>query len=174
MDLSVLVVDSEPLLRIAVRVVLHSALDIDRTYDAGSGAAALRLALALQPSIVLLDLDLPDLASEDVVGELTALCPRTRVLLHARQPDLQTILDCIRAGAYGFVLKSSTHYELISALYTVQQNEYVIPPALAPLLLPLLRGPVPTRPREEERAAGLPYRWPFVENHFARPGLLAS
>jgi DNA-binding NarL/FixJ family response regulator len=174
MDLSVLVVDADPLFRIAVRVVLHSTLEIDRTYDAASGAAALRLALALQPSMVLLDLNLPDLASEDVVAELTTLCPQTRVLLHAEEPDLQTILDCIRAGAYGFVTKSSSHAELISTLYAVQQNEYVVPPALAPLLLPQLQAPAAARSRAAKRAGGLPYRGPLVERHFARPGLLAS
>jgi DNA-binding NarL/FixJ family response regulator len=174
MDLSVLVVDSEALLRIALRVVLHSVLEIDRTYDVGSGAAALRLALALQPDLVLLDANLPDLPSAYVVGELSALCPQTRVLIRVEELDLRLILAAIRAGAYGFVRKSSNHHELVSSLYAVRQGEYVIPPALAPLLLPQLQAPTTTRPPQEEQVARLPYRWPFVENRFAHPGLLAS
>ena len=102
---------------------------------AGSGAAAVRIAAAVRPDVVLLDLNLPDLPGAEVTRRLLAAEPSVRVLVLSASAERQDVLDAVTAGASGYLLKSAELSELADAIRATAAGQAVFTPGLAGLVL---------------------------------------
>ena len=102
---------------------------------AGSGAQALRIAAAVRPDVVLLDLNLPDLPAAEVIRGLLAAVPSARVLMLSASGERQDVLDAVTAGALGYLLKSAQIDELVAAVSAAATGQPVFTPGLAGLVL---------------------------------------
>jgi DNA-binding NarL/FixJ family response regulator len=130
----VLVVDDHPIWRDGTaRYLAEAGFTVAGT--AGSGAQALRIAAAVMPDVVLLDLNLPDLPAAEVIRGLLAAVPATRVLMLSASGERQDVLDAVTAGALGYMLKSARIEELIAAVRTAAAGQPVFTPGLAGLVL---------------------------------------
>jgi DNA-binding NarL/FixJ family response regulator len=129
-----LIVDDHPIWRNGVARDL-SELGFGVVGAAGSGAQALRIAAAVQPDVVLLDLNLPDLPGAEVTRRLLAADPPARVLILSASAERQDVLDAVTAGASGYVLKSADLPELADAVRATAAGRAVFTPGLAGLLL---------------------------------------
>ena len=130
----VMVVDDHPMWRGGIaRDLADSPYDV--VAEAGDGAQALRLAAAARPELVVLDLHLPDLRGVEVISGLIALNPDIRILILSASGEHQDVLDAVKAGATGYLLKSAGADEFREALDRTVLGDPVFTPGLAGLVL---------------------------------------
>jgi two-component system response regulator DegU len=122
----VLVVDDHPLMRGALHALLSEEEDFEVVGEAGTGNAALTLALELQPDIVLLDIFLGTFNGLDIVKQLQRGSPHTHIVVFTGFSSEELLLDAIRVGVHGYLPKTLSHPELLAALRSVEQGERVI------------------------------------------------
>jgi DNA-binding NarL/FixJ family response regulator len=130
----VMVVDDHPIWREAVARDLTEA-GYDVTAVIGEGAQAIRVAPAARPDVVVLDLQLPDLPGVEVVRRLLAADPAIRVLMLSASGDQQDVLDALKAGALGYLVKSAKPAELVEAVARTAAGDPVFTVAAAGLVL---------------------------------------
>jgi DNA-binding NarL/FixJ family response regulator len=130
----VMVVDDHPMWRDAVaRDLAEAGYEVVAT--AADGAKALRVTGAARPDVVVLDLQLPDMSGVEVTRGLRAACPTARVLVLSASGEQQDVLDAVKAGAVGYLLKSAALPEFIDAVRRTADGDAVFTPGLAALVL---------------------------------------
>jgi DNA-binding NarL/FixJ family response regulator len=111
----VMVVDDHPIWREGVaRDLAERGLEVVAT--APDGAAAVRIAPAVRPDVVLMDLQLPELSGAEATARLRAALPETRVLVLSASTEHGDVLGAVRAGASGYLVKSAGPEELVDAV----------------------------------------------------------
>ena len=130
----VMVVDDHPMWRDAVaRDLTEAGYDVVAT--AADGAQALRVAGPARPDVVVLDLQLPDMSGVEVTRGLRAAHPAARVLVLSASGEQQDVLDAVKAGAVGYLLKSAARPEFLDAVRRTAGGDAVFTPGLAALVL---------------------------------------
>lgn len=130
----VMVVDDHPMWRDGLARDLGEA-GYEVVATAGDGAQAVRLAAAVRPDVVVLDLRLPDLNGVEVIRSLLGVDPEMHILILSASGEYQDVLDAVKAGATGYLLKSAAADEFRSALERTAVGEPVFTPGLAGLVL---------------------------------------
>jgi DNA-binding NarL/FixJ family response regulator len=115
----ILVVDDHELVRSGLCRILEAADGMEVAGSAGSGHDAVRLCEELEPDVLLLDYNLPDIDGLEVTRQVTALGLRTRVLILTMYTSEDYATRLLRAGASGFIVKDSPTSELLAAVRKV-------------------------------------------------------
>ena len=168
-----MVVDDHPMWREGVSRDLAAA-GYAVVATTGEGAQAVRIAGAARPDVVVLDLQLPDVSGVEVITGLRDVLPGVRVLMLSASGEHQDVLDAMKAGATGYLLKSAGLPEFLDAVGRTAAGDTVFTPGLAGLVLGEFRrlavapptGSEPAAPKLTERetevlrlvAKGLSYR----------------
>lgn len=126
----VLVVDDHPIVRQGVRSLLATYRDIEIVAEAGTPAEALEAARAHRPDVVLLDIRLPGMTGIEVTRQLVRALPRTRVVMLTNYEDDDYLIGVLRAGAFGYLLKSVSDDMLVWTIRAVYRGERLISPDL--------------------------------------------
>jgi DNA-binding NarL/FixJ family response regulator len=130
----VMVVDDHPMWREGVaRDLTERGFDVVAT--AGDGAAAVRIAPAARPDVVVMDLQMPHLDGAGATAAILAALPGTRVLVLSASAEQGDVLGAVRAGAAGYLLKSAQAAELVDAVRRTADGQAVFGPELAGLVL---------------------------------------
>jgi DNA-binding NarL/FixJ family response regulator len=137
---SALIVDDHPLFREGVKALIGKTPDFEVVGEAAAGEDALRMAKALKPAIVLMDISLPDQSGIDVTRQLRTLLPDTRVIILSMHSRVDLIAEAFQAGATGYVTKESASERLIQAMGTVSRGEYFLDSALSRSVVAKLMG----------------------------------
>ena len=121
--------------------------------EAGNGADALQIALDLQPDVLLLDLNMPGRSGLDVLPEIRQRAPNVSVLVLTGRDEEWYITQALKAGANGYLLKSSSEDDLIDGIIKVKQGHLVLGQGVAEKVVTgMLSQPTdPTKLTEEER-----------------------
>jgi DNA-binding NarL/FixJ family response regulator len=134
-QISVLIADDHPVVRQGLRVLLSVQGDIDVVGEAGDGRAAVDLAAALAPRVILLDLKLPGLDGLEVLAELRDRGLPARVLVLTSAADPAAVTLAMRAGAAGFLYKDVDPDALVRAVRSVNDGNTLLAPEAAGLLV---------------------------------------
>jgi DNA-binding NarL/FixJ family response regulator len=121
-----LIVDDHAILRQGISLMVNEENDFEIVGEAGNGKAALTLAMELQPDIVLLDIFLGTSNGLDIAKQLLRSCPDTRIVLFSGFDDEDFLFEAVRIGVHGFLKKTLSIDELVSALRAVKQGERVL------------------------------------------------
>lgn len=133
----VLVVDDHPVFRRGLVSVFAGESWITAIFEAGNARQALETCVRERPDVVILDIRLPDRDGVTVTGEILRAHPKTAVLLVTMLDQEDLVLGGLRAGARGYVLKSSNPIAIVSALRTVADGGLVLGPGVhVPLSTP--------------------------------------
>jgi DNA-binding NarL/FixJ family response regulator len=145
----VMVVDDHPMWRDGVARDLTEA-GHDVVAATGEGRQAVRIAAAARPDLVVLDLQLPDIGGVEVISGLLAALPGVRILMLSASGEQQSVLDAVKAGATGYLLKSAGQAEFLAAVESAAAGEAVFTPGLAGLVLGEFRRLATEPPRTED------------------------
>lgn len=129
--LRVLIVDDHAVVRTGTRQVLETSGDITVVGEAETGAAALALVDAMEPEVVLVDVQLIDESGIDVARELAATHPSVRVVILSAHDDEEFVHDAFEVGAAGYLLKTMPRDELIGAVRAAGRGTVVVDPGLS-------------------------------------------
>jgi len=130
----VMVVDDHPMWRDAVeRDLVAAGYDVVAT--AADGRQAVARFLAARPQIVVLDLQIPDPNGVEVTRAVLAHDPSARVLILSASGEQSDVLEAVKAGATGYLVKSASREELLTAVRRVAAGDTVFTPGLAGLVL---------------------------------------
>ncbi len=135
MTIRVLLVDDQPLLRTGFRLILQSEPDIEVVGEAGDGEVALSQVRALRPDVVLMDIRMPRMDGVEATRRLAELDDPPRVLVLTTYDLDEYVVDSLRAGASGFLLKDVPAEDLVDAVRVVHRGEAVVAPRVTRRLL---------------------------------------
>ncbi|HEU5001381.1 MAG TPA: response regulator transcription factor [Actinomycetota bacterium] len=144
----VMVVDDHPVWRNGLRADFAASGVAVLVAEAGDGGEAIEKAREAMPEVVIMDLNLPVVSGIEATRRIVAESPHVRVLVLSASPDEQDVLEAVKAGASGYLLKSSTSAEVIDALRRVRLGEPVFTPSLAGLVLGEFRRMATKDPNE--------------------------
>lgn len=139
----VLVADDHMIVRTGIRHVLEGQAEFEVVGEAASGEEALELTPQLKPDVVLLDISMPGPSGLQVTERLRATSPGTRVLILSMYDNAEYVLESVRAGAHGYLLKDTAATELRDAVRTVCRGESYFSPPVATRLTAAVRGEEP-------------------------------
>ncbi|MFP5347205.1 MAG: response regulator [Actinomycetes bacterium] len=131
----VLLVDDQPLLRRGFALVLGSEPDLEVVGEASDGAVALTQVQALQPDVVLMDIRMPNMDGIEATRRLTAKGPVPKVLVLTTFDHDEYVVEALRAGASGFLLKDVPADDLVEAVRVVHRGEAIVAPSVTRRLL---------------------------------------
>jgi DNA-binding NarL/FixJ family response regulator len=131
----VLVADDHPLFLQGLRAALEATPDVDVVGAATDGAEAVRLATELEPDVVLMDLQMPELSGLEATRRILEGRPETHVLVLTMFDSDSSVYAAIRAGAKGYLLKGADQQDIERAIRTVAAGEAVFGSAIAARLV---------------------------------------
>ena len=130
MAIRVLLGDDHTLVRQGLRRFIESSDGIEVLGEASTGADMVRLAEEIEPDVVVLDIRMPEMDGIEAARQITARLPATRVVMLTAYDDRHFVVEAVRAGAKGYVLKSKDAEHLLQAVRLVHQGHMVIDPEL--------------------------------------------
>jgi DNA-binding NarL/FixJ family response regulator len=134
MSVSVMVVDDHPLWRDGVaRDLTERGFEVVAT--AGDAASAVRIARAVRPDVVLMDLNLGETTGVEATTMITGSLSGTRVLVLSASGEHSDVLEAVKAGASGYLVKSASAEELVEAVNRTAAGDAVFTAGLAGLVL---------------------------------------
>jgi DNA-binding NarL/FixJ family response regulator len=130
----VMLVDDHPIWRSALEGEL-SAAGYEVVGAFGDGETALRVAPAVRPDVVLMDLQLPGISGVDAAAALVERDPSVRILMFSSSGEDADVLAAVKVGALGYLVKSASTAELLAAVRRTADGEATFSPGLAALVL---------------------------------------
>ncbi|MBD8078469.1 response regulator [Cellulosimicrobium arenosum] len=124
----IVLVDDEPLVRTGLRAILEAEPDLDVVGEAGDGVEVPGLVEAARPDVVLMDVRMPRVDGIAATSALLARDPAPRVLVVTTFENDDHVLDALRAGAHGFLLKRARPEEFVQAVRVVARGESLLFP----------------------------------------------
>jgi len=146
--LRILIVEDHPVFRDGLRALLTSLPGTDVVGEATSGVDAVDQALALQPDVVVMDLDLPELDGIAATRQIVAASPHVGVLVLTMFDDDDSFFAAMRAGARGYLLKGADQQDIHRAIRSVGDGEAILGPGVAQRLMEYFSAPRPEAPRD--------------------------
>lgn len=131
----ILIVDDHTLFRSGIKALLQRQDDFEVVGEAGDGLEGLKRAKSLQPDVVLLDLHMPGIGGREAVKLLSEEVPACNVLLLTVSEDAEDLIETIRAGARGYLLKNIETDFLLNAIRSAARGESVVSPQMTGKLM---------------------------------------
>lgn len=133
-DITVLVVDDQPLMLHALRTFLDNEDGVVVVGTTEDGEAAIEQAHALKPDLVLMDLKMPRMNGIDATHKITDELPGTRVVALTTFSTLDYVVPALRAGASGYLVKDAQPDEILTAIKTAMDDNLPLSPGVVRLL----------------------------------------
>jgi DNA-binding NarL/FixJ family response regulator len=149
----VVLADDQTLMRGGMRVLLEAIDDFRVVGEAADGREAVELAIRHRPDVVLMDIRMPELDGIEATRRLQREAPDVRVLIVTTFHLDEYVLEALRAGAAGFILKDTRPADLVEAVRVVATGEALLAPAVTRKLIErYVRQPVPNAQLTERLA----------------------
>jgi two-component system response regulator NreC len=129
--ITIALADDHQVVRQGLRVLLEAEPDFSVVGEAGDGLAAIRLVESLNPNVLLLDLMMPGLNGQEVIGTVHKRQPRTKTIVLSMHSSEPYVLEALKNGATGYVLKDASGADLIRAVREVMAGRRFLSPPLS-------------------------------------------
>jgi DNA-binding NarL/FixJ family response regulator len=119
MPIKIILADDHKIVRQGLRTLLEQEPDLEVMAEADDGRMAVRLARELSPQVVIMDVSMPDLNGIEATRQVLAECPGVKVIALSMHADRRFVMNMLKAGASGYLLKDSAFEELATAIRMV-------------------------------------------------------
>jgi DNA-binding NarL/FixJ family response regulator len=130
----ILAVDDHPLLRDGIAAMIDAQAEMTLVGEASNGQEAVALFRRLHPDVTLMDLQMPEMNGLEAIRAIRSGSPAARIIVLTTYPGDAQAVQALKAGAGGFLLKSSIRKELVDAIRTVHSGRRYIPGDVAMLI----------------------------------------
>jgi DNA-binding NarL/FixJ family response regulator len=130
-SVDILLADDHPFVRAGLRALLEAQPDFRLVGEASDGLEAVRLVQRLKPDVLVLDLVMPGLHGQEVARQVRRLSPHTRVIILSMYANEAYVMEALRNGAVGYVLKESDPMDLLKAVHEVTAGRRYLSPPLS-------------------------------------------
>ncbi len=141
--LRILIADDHTLFREGLRSLLASVADTEVVGEAATGQDAIDQAAALQPDVILMDIQMPGITGIEATRRIVATSPHIGVIVVTMFEDDDSVFAAMRAGARGYVLKGADQEEMLRTIRAVAHGEALFGPAIARRLMGYFAAPRP-------------------------------
>jgi len=142
----IILADDHNLTRAGIRLLLEQIEGVEVLGEAENGRDALALARQHTPQIVLMDISMPEMNGIEALTRISKDVPTARVIILSTHADEGHVLDALRAGAAGYLLKSAATHDLRAAVDSVAKGGTYLSPQIASVVIARSTGRTPTTP----------------------------
>ncbi|MGC9323405.1 MAG: response regulator [Desulfomonilia bacterium] len=125
------IAEDHTILRDGLKALISLNTDLELVGEASDGLEAVRVINEKKPDLVLMDLSMPKLSGIDAIREVKRTCPDTMILVLTVHKTEEYVLASLKAGANGYLLKESTHQELLNAISHVLEGKPYLSPGVS-------------------------------------------
>lgn len=136
----ILIGDDHPIVREGLVTVVNNGDDMTVVGEAANGLEVVEIARRTQPDLVLMDLQMPGMSGLEAATIILAELPSTKVMILTTFADEKSVLQCLKVGVHGFVVKDVAKLELKQHIRAVMRGEAVVDPKVAGVLMARVRG----------------------------------
>jgi DNA-binding NarL/FixJ family response regulator len=159
MNIRVLIVDDEPLIRAGIKKIIETEPGLDVAGEAGDGLDAVDAALGAKPDVVLMDIRMPRVNGIEATREIAGRAgERVRVLMLTTFGSDEYVFESLRAGASGFLLKDAPPGELTAAIRIIARGDALLAPRVTRSVIEEFVRRAPSAPGPRSELAELTHR----------------
>ncbi len=140
MTINIVLADDHQIVRQGLRTLLAAEPDMKVLGEADNGRAILKLVQELSPQVVIMDISMPDLNGIEATRQILADTPEIKVIALSMHSDSLFVLNMLKAGAAGYLLKDCALEELVKAIRTVVRQKTYLSPGVSDILIKDLAG----------------------------------
>ena len=152
MNIRVLIVDDDTLVRAGLRMMIESQSDLEVVGEADNGADAVTLARSLTPDIVLMDIRMPGTDGLAATGLITDISDEIKVMILTTFDLDEYVFEAVRSGASGFLLKRTRPEDLLAGIRTVASGDALLSPSVTRRLMDEFARTSPARARDSHES----------------------
>jgi len=131
----VLLADDHPVVRVGLRALVNDEPDMEVVGEAGNGAQVVAMREQLQPDVIVMDISMPEMDGLEATRRIRSHCAACQVLILTVHAHERYLFPVLKAGAAGYVLKSTADTELVNAIRTVAQGGAFLYPSAMRMVL---------------------------------------
>ena len=144
----VVIADDHNLFRVGMRTFLSAFDDIELVGEASTGKETLQIATELQPDVILMDIQMPDINGIDATRKILRMSPHIGVVMLTMFKDDDSLFMAMRAGARGYVLKGADQQVVLRAIRGIANGECLFSPEIATRMMKFFATLQPSVPEE--------------------------
>jgi len=127
----IVIAEDHTLIRDGLKMLIATNATLEIVGEAEDGLDAIKIITELKPDLVLMDLSMPRMGGIEAIREVKKLCPETRILVLTVHKTEEHVLASLKSGADGYLLKESTHAELLDAIANVLSGKQYLSPGVS-------------------------------------------
>ncbi|MBI4826968.1 MAG: response regulator transcription factor [Nitrospirae bacterium] len=131
----ILIADDHKIMRDGLRMLLEKQEDFKVIAEAGDGRSAVRMALDLSPDLIVMDASMPDMNGIEATRQILSKDTSIKIIALSMHSERQYIIEMLKAGAQGYVLKDCAYDELINAIRSVLNDVMYLSPKISDAIL---------------------------------------
>lgn len=135
MSIKILLADDHQIIREGLRSLLEKQPDMEVVAEAQDGLTTVRLVQKINPDLVIMDIGMPGMNGIDATRQIIGEHNKVKVIALSMHSDRRFVLEMLKAGASGYLLKDSAFEELISAIHTVMANQPYLSPRITDIVV---------------------------------------
>lgn len=144
----ILIADDHALFRDGLRALINSLSDAEVIGEASTGEQAIAQAAALQPDVILMDIQMPGVNGIEATRRILHTSPHIGVIVVTMFEDDDSVFAAMRAGARGYILKGADQSEMLRAIHAVANGEALFSAAIAKRMMNYFAAPQPALPAQ--------------------------
>lgn len=134
-SIRILIADDHTIVRQGIQKLLEAEDGIEVIGEASDGREAVAKCLELEPQLLLLDISMPGLNGLEAIRQIVRRSPKTRILVLSMHKNDAYVLEALRNGASGYLLKDSASEEIVTAIRAISRGESYLSPAISRLVI---------------------------------------